>query len=1000
MRQMSEKLHHLIGSLHTGYVDKELPSYRPLWPGLIINDKTQGKKVLSTLLYELNNCEEFWISVAFVTTSGVAVLIETLNELELIGIKGKILVSQYLNFTHPEALKRLLKFTNIELKIAVEGNFHSKGYLFKRGQIYNLIVGSSNLTSSALSSNTEWNLKVSATAESYLIHNTLLEFKVQFDKAIAVSDEYIAQYTELYQKELKYSKLLKRGLNEQVHKEIIPNEMQTKALQRIEALRMEGKSKALLISATGTGKTFLSAFDVKKFNPRRFLFIVHRLNIAETALRAYQKIFEPGKPMGIYSSEVKNTAADFIFSTVQTLSKQENLEQFAPDCFDYIVIDESHRSGAGSYQRILNYFKPSFLLGMTATPERTDGADIFRLFDYNIAYEIRLHQALEVDILSPFHYYGVTDITVNDDLLDENADFNALTSNERIERIIEKAHLYGTDSGSIKGLIFCSSVKEAKALSDGLNKHGLKTKALSGDDSEELRARTIDELEADGLDYILTVDIFNEGIDIPSVNQIIMLRPTQSAIVFVQQLGRGLRKVEGKDYLTVIDFIGNYKNNFLVPIALYGDSSYNKDTLRNLMVSGSSLIPGTSTINFDLVSRNKIFEAINKANMQLSRDLRKDYDLLKYRIGQIPMMMDFVLHGSRDPQLYSDYAKSYFNYVASIENGLEHQLNSDHIKLLELFAKEINNAKRVEESLILQAIIDKGQISKSQLKDAIHEKYGYELDDSTWESCLTNLNFKFVTESKSGKLISANEIYGFSLFECLHDTIQPTDFFQSCLRQTDFSRFLLDNTLYAIHVFEKGFDPIKYSKGFVRYRKYSRKDVFRVLNWPSNPLAQNVGGYMISTDKSSCPIFVNYHKAEEISNSTKYEDGFIDPHLFEWMSKSKRKLTSPDVVAIRNYRSGLRLPLFIKKNNDEGTEFYYIGELTPIDDSFEQTTIKNDKGGQDSIVKVRFHLDQPVEEKLYHYLTTNIDAQFSKSKITSKYLELPDELDANSLAAE
>jgi superfamily II DNA or RNA helicase len=412
-----------------------------------------------------------------------------------------------------------------------------------------------------------------------------------------------------------------------------PNKMQVDALRNIDALRKEGKDKALLISATGTGKTYLSAFDVKAYQPKRFLFIVHRSNIVKAAIRTYKEVFGTSKTYGTYSGDSKELDNDFIFSTIQTLSIQKNLEQFSPEQFDYIVIDETHMAGAESYQRVIKYFKPKFLLGMTATPERTDGLDVFKLFNYNIAYEIRLHKALEMQMVSPFHYYGVTDILMDGEVAIEAKDFNKLASKERVKHIIEKANFYGTDNGVLRGLVFCSSVDECKILSKSFNQLGFKTLALSGENSENERTMAINKLESEylneKLDYIFTYDIFNEGIDIPKVNQVILLRPTQSAIVFVQQLGRGIRKIESKDYLTVIDFIGNYKNNYLVPIALYGDNSYNKDTLRKLISGKSSFIPGSSTINFDEITKAKIFESINTANMQQKKDLIKDYRLLK-----------------------------------------------------------------------------------------------------------------------------------------------------------------------------------------------------------------------------------------------------------------------------------------------------------------------------------------------------------------------------------
>jgi len=967
---MSDIRQELGQSLHTGFIDKVIHSNKDYCPQLLLNDKNAGVKVLTTIKKELLKCDHFWFSVAFVTGSGVMSLINTLVELEKKGVKGKLLVSQYLNFTEPAALRRLLQLKNIDLKIAVEGDFHSKGYLFQSGELYDLIIGSSNLTASALSSNKEWNLKVSAAQESDIIHQSINEFRTEFDKATKVDHDYISDYEVTYKENQNNNKSSKR--KQKTLQKIQPNEMQKDALANIDSLRLEGKNKALLISATGTGKTYLSAFDVKKFKPKRFLFIVHRYNIAKAAMNAYQRIFENNIKMGMFSGSRKELDNDYIFSTVQTISKSDNLKQFEPDSFDYIVIDETHRAGAESYQRILDYFSPKFLLGMTATPERTDGEDVFKLFDHIIAYEIRLHKALEEKMLSPFHYFGVTDISVNGEILEENASFNLLTSSERVDRIIEKAKFYGCDDGVVRGLVFCSKIDECKELSEKFNIRGYNTIALTGENSEEERSDAITRLESDDLsaklDYIFTVDIFNEGIDIPRVNQIIMLRPTQSAIVFVQQLGRGLRKDDEKDYLTVIDFIGNYNNSYLIPIAMYGDTSYNKDSLRKLLSSESSFIPGESTINFDKISRDRIFESIDSANMQMKKDLVNDYKLLKFKLGHIPMMVDFIEHGARDPQLYVNYSKSYYNFVFSIEDEFDSISESDR-KLLELFSNEINNSKRVEESIILRELIQNGELVIEKFSEYIKEKYGCETSAETINSCLNNLNFNFVTATKNKKKLPVGEIYKINIAKDSGEKILPETSLISALENPIFKEYLIDNINYSIHMYDSYYAPKKYFDGFVLYRKYSRKDVFRILNWKENPVAQNVGGYIVSKDKANCPIFVNYHKEEDISSSTKYEDGFINNAEFEWMSKSKRTLNSPDVKVIMNYKEGLRLPLFIKKSNDEGTEFYYMGDVTPVEGSFTEKKMRDDNDKEVPVVKLVFSMNCPVEDSIYNYIT-------------------------------
>ncbi len=962
----------LSNSLQTGFVDKYFLSNLDFRPQLIVNDRKAGKKVLTSIENGLKSCDEFWLSVAFVTTSGVATIINTLKELENKNKKGKLLVSQYLNFTNPEALRRILQFKNIDLRISVDRKFHSKGYLFKNGSLYDLIIGSSNLTQEALSNNVEWNLKVSATNESSIIYDALKEFSSEFEIATKVDSSFIDKYEILYEKQKKLNENAFEVQQEIEQINILPNSMQVEALQNISKQRNEGKRKSLLISATGTGKTYLSAFDAKSFKTKTLLFVVHRANIAKAAMKTFKSVFGNSRSMGLYSGDSKELDKDFIFSTVQTISKEDNLKQFSVNHFEYIIIDESHRAGAESYHRILNHFESKFLLGMTATPERTDGFDIFKLYEYNIAYEIRLNRALDEGMLCPFHYFGITDVSVNNKMLDEKSDFSLLVSSERINHIIEKIKFYGCDDGNVRGLVFCSGKEECANLSGEFNLRGYKTVALTGDSSEEQRGKAINQLESDDpkdkLDYIFTVDIFNEGIDIPRVNQIIMLRPTQSAIVFVQQLGRGLRKIENKEYLTVLDFIGNYSNNFLIPIALYGDTSYNKDSLRKLISSGSRFIPGASTINFDEISRKRIFDAIDAANMQLKKDLVADYKMLKFKLGRIPMMSDFFNYSMRDAQLYVNYAKSYFNFVQEQEQILQGQLNKSEIKLLELFCCEINNSKRVEECVILKELIQKGRVKILQIQKLIKDKYNYSVNFETIESAVANLNFEFVTENYKKKLMTVKEIYGYNILKKIKDELVIEPEFNKVLLNETFKLFLLDSVNFSIYSFDQLFDTEKFHEGFVLYRKYSRKDVFRILNWDKNPVAQNVGGYIISRDKSNCPIFVNYHKEDDISSTTKYEDGFINNSTFEWMSKSNRTLESPDVKAIQNYKLGMRLPLFIKKNNDEGSDFYYMGEVAPLENSFEQKKMDDDNGKKVSVVKLKFLLSPPVEESLYNYI--------------------------------
>jgi superfamily II DNA or RNA helicase len=955
---MEQFIQELLNCLNTGFINKEnLLSRRDYLPELILNNSIEGKKVLTTIDRELKDCDEFWFSVAFVTNSGVAVLINILDYLNEKNIKGRILVSQYQNFTQPEALKRLLSFKNIELKILVTGAFHAKGYLFKRANYYNLIIGSSNLTANALCSNKEWNLKITATENSNLIYSTLSEFQNEFKEALPVTKEFIEAYEIIYKKQKKLLNADNRLL-EQLTPRPQPNKMQKDALANIKAMRTKGKSKVLLISATGTGKTYLSAFDAQEFKPNTFLFIVHRIDIAAKALDTFRKVFGDTISMGLYNDEKENPTSDFLFTTIQTLSRDNHLSKFGKTQFDYIVIDETHHAGANTYQKILNHFAPKFLLGMTATPERTDGFDIFNEFDYNIAYEIRLQKALEEDMLCPFHYYGVCDVEINNNKISEEKAFKLLTANERIDRILEKANHYGCDDGNVRGLIFCSSKKEIHAFSKAFNQKGLRTVALDRDSKSDERQKAIARLESDDekqrLDYIFTVEIFGEGIDIPRVNQVILLRPTQSAIVFVQQLGRGLRKCDNKEYLTVIDFISNYKNNYLIPIALYGDTTYNKDRLRKLLASGNNLIPGASTINFEKIAQDKIFESINTATMTLQKDLAEDYKYLKYRLGRNPMMMDFVAQKARDPFLYVTYAKSFYNFAYKMEKNAIENLNTEMRTLLELFSFNIGNGKRIEEIIIIKHLLKNPALSIATFKKFMHNNYQITyINDLTFNSSIRNINFDFINKGKD-------------IIKSDNKRVRFSTNFVTKLKNETFRKFFNDILDYGENIFNDHFENGVYLDGFILNEKYSRRDVCRILNWPKNE-ESTIYGYKIKNN--TVPLFVTLKKHDKIAASIKYGDKFISPNKFHWYTKSNRTLSSKDVLQFYQTKSNLRVLLFVKKHDGEGSDFYYLGELLSLENSFRQKQMKNENGEKLPVVTIDFQLKYEVEESLYEYLT-------------------------------
>ena len=968
----------LLAGARSGLIKAD-PDVAPvLHPQLVLNDLAKGEKVLEFIVENLSLCKNFRFAVAFVTRSGVACLHQTLIEFFSRGGRGEILVSNYLNFSDPHAIKALKNFPGLDVRFVSAPNFHGKTFLFEFDDFSRVLVGSSNLTQDALGKNTEINLTVSLKSDSTLYKGIKSSLDYWSSTAEEITEQRLIDYTLDWEASRVSSQSRLNRSGYQTHQEeslavIRPNSMQVKALACLDAVRKTGKKKSLIISATGTGKTVLSALDVKQMGAKRMLFVVHRLNIAKKAMSEFHKVFGNTKTMGLYtgSSEL-NTGADFIFSTVQTINSQRHITKFSPTDFDYVIIDETHRAGAVTYQNILNYFRPSFLLGMTATPERTDGFDIFSLFDHSIAFEIRLQSAMEADLLCPFHYFGISDIEIENELDPSFTDFNKLTSNKRVQHIIDALKEYGTDIDKPRGLVFCSRIEEAKALSEAFNHRGIPSIALAGSDPESTREKAIERLESNGpdkLNYLFTVDIFNEGIDIPSINQIVMLRPTTSAIIFVQQLGRGLRKIGGKEYLTVIDFIGNYENNYLIPMALFGDSSYNKDKLRRLLSAGSSLIPGASSISFEKIAKERVFKSIDSTKLDRSRALLEDYKLLKFRIGRAPMMMDFVEQNSRDPFQYASKTNASLLSFA-IQQDPAIRVSQNCLKLISYLSIHVCNGRRLEDAVILEQLLTKGKTSISEVQEAIEKIASYKPSVQVINSAIYSLNLKYDTESLNGRMVSISEATNFSLLKVESGGIQLDVDLASIFEDKVSRAYFIDLAKCAIHKFLSDFIFEEYFDGFKFGSKYSRRDVFRILGWDKKPVDQNVGGYLKNADNTICPIFLTYKKSENISATINYEDRFINPGHLIYMSKVGRSLNSPDVIAMKNkLTTHMRMPLFVKKSDDEGLDFYYLGELSAIPEKFEDATMSDSDGNQKPVVKMEFLLNKPVEHNLFKYIT-------------------------------
>lgn len=941
-----------------GFVDRSVRAPRSLGPQVLTN--SADATMLRALREELRTAEEFLFSVAFVSPGAIALLKQEL--VDFAG-PGTVVTSDYLGFNSPAAFRELLalKRLGIDVRIHQAEAFHPKGYLFKHREHVTAILGSSNLTRTALVSNHEWNLKVSALPDSDL-QAQLSELSVrQVEASVELTEEWLEEYAATYiaPPRSPHRRAIVGGSQRMPDPsrflaEIVPNVMQLEALNALDAVRKSGQDRALIISATGTGKTILSALDVRAVDPERMLFVVHREQILDRAMQEFSRVLGVSQSdMGKLSGSSKQIDRRYVFATMDSLARPETLAQIDPTQFEYVLVDEAHRAGAASYTRILDHLKPTFLLGMTATPERTDGHDIFALFDYNVAYEIRLNKALEAEMLSPFHYYGVADYTTDEgETTDDLTQLGKLISTARVDYLVSQIETYGHAGVPVRGLMFCRTKAEAHALADELNLRSvngnrLRTLALTGEDRIEARDAAVASLAADELDYILTVDIFNEGIDIPAVNQIVMLRQTKSAIVFVQQLGRGLRKHPGKDSLRVIDFIGNYANNYLIPIALFGDDSLNKESVRKNLIGAEEIgvVAGLSSVRFDRIAQERVLASIVSTKLDSIANLKSAITSLQQRLGRIPDLVDFFSFESADPVVIANAVGS---YPALLQKALkiDHGLTPFQLRALTYLSAEVLATKRLAEPFCVAQLMVAAGLQAPVFADRL-------VPPAQSESVARQLTHEFFTEAERTK-------YGEPLAVRVDGELRLSDEFIGAMRESAAFAVAVEDLLStAVAIAERDYAT---TLPFVPGRQYSRKDACRLLNWKKN-VTSTIYGYKVDKPTATCPIFVTLHKSDEVSASTAYGDELIDASSMHWLTRSRRTLASVEVAAIVNQEAELHV--FVKKDDAQGADFYYLGQARP--ENAAQTEMPDEHGKMLPVVGMTLRWAEPIETALFDY---------------------------------
>ncbi|MBC2856044.1 DUF3427 domain-containing protein [Cetobacterium sp. 2A] len=916
-----------------------------------------NREFFSVLKESIIECEEFHFIVSFIRFSGVQMLLDILNEAKKRGIKGRIITTNYMGITEKKALESLLKFDNIELRFfdARKIGFHPKGYIFKNEKKSKIIIGSSNISKGGLKSNLEWSSEEIVCNISKYFNDVMDEFEYIWDKSQSYDERYFLD------QEFNYIKLpVVDEIGEELasysmsSSEITPNYMQEIALKNIDRIRRGNATKALGIATTGTGKTYLGAFDVKRMNPRKMLFLVHRDEILTSALKSFKNIIHH-KTMGKYTGTIKEIESDYLFATVQTMAR--NLYEFSRDEFDYIIIDEAHHMAGETYQRIVEYFTPKFLLGLTATPERADGVNIYEKFDGNIVMEIRLKEALDEQLISPFHYYGITDIKdidlsdVDISKIEEVA--KKLMVHSRTTYILEKMSFYGYSGEKQRVLGFCANIEHAKYMAEEFCKMGVEAVALTGENTPEERDIQIKKLENKNskLKVIFTVDIFNEGVDIPNINTILMLRPTNSPIIFIQQLGRGLRKTKEKEFVTVLDFIGNHKKAFLISLALTGNSTYDKDSLRTALKTDFRTLSNQIHVSMDEIAKEEILKQIENENFNTMKYLKEEYLNFKNILKRVPKYLDYVNYeAAPDICKFLIKSKSYAKFLKNMDEK-NYSFNENEIKILEDLEGMLP-IKRVHEFTNIKFLIDNLSLDIAQSESEVL-KYVQHTEKETVEHSFKYLNWEFLDDGEKRRKIK--------LFNLSENILRKTEDFEKALKNETFKEYLKDMLMFGILDYEKKFGNEDYGTPFLKlYENYSMRDIALLSNYGKMHSSYR-NGVNPSEDKKNYYMFINLNKEEGIKESINYRNKICDPLHFQWQSQSKTLLSSETGQNLVNNREkNVNLHFFMRKfcKIDNITQpFVYLGTGDVINHRGEKPI--------DTLIK----LHTKIEPKIYLDLT-------------------------------